>query len=254
MAYRLGGGRSIRLSYGGRSTEDAALGPVPGGRRRERRTGQRRGPHAVGVRRTGGTRLAAPVRCPDDRSHRHPQHRAHRSQRLCASRRRATLGPTWWRWGRRGSGQGRRRRSLVDPPGSRRLRGAPRRSRYRRDLQPVPNGLHGEWTNRALEAGKHVLCEKPFTGQRGRGAQVAAGAAGARALVPMEAFHWRYHPMAARMRAVGRRRLGDVAPHTTAMCFPAPRQGRHPLEPRPRRRCADGPRLLSAAPPADPRR
>jgi predicted dehydrogenase len=63
---------------------------------------------------------------------------------------------------------------------------------------PLPNGLHGHWTVAALEAGKHVLCEKPFTANAAEAAAVAAaGARSGRVLI--EAFHWRYHPLATRV-------------------------------------------------------
>ncbi len=66
---------------------------------------------------------------------------------------------------------------------------------------PLPNSLHAAWTLRAIEAGKHVLCEKPFTANAVEAAEVAA-AAKASGLVVMEAFHYRYHPLARRMRDV----------------------------------------------------
>ena len=63
---------------------------------------------------------------------------------------------------------------------------------------PLPNGLHGEWSIAALEAGKHVLCEKPFTANAVEALAVADAAARAGRVV-MEAFHYRYHPLFARV-------------------------------------------------------
>jgi predicted dehydrogenase len=85
---------------------------------------------------------------------------------------------------------------------------------------PLPNGLHALWTIRALEAGKHVLCEKPFTANTAEAEQVAA-AAERSGLVVMEAFHWRYHPLAQRMLEIVRGGdLGQVRHIETWMCFP----------------------------------
>lgn len=69
---------------------------------------------------------------------------------------------------------------------------------------PLPNSLHAEWTLAALSAGKHVLCEKPFTANAAEAETVAAAAAEAEeaGLVVMEAFHYRYHPLALRMREI----------------------------------------------------
>jgi predicted dehydrogenase len=57
----------------------------------------------------------------------------------------------------------------------------------------LPNGMHYEWTMRALAAGKHVLCEKPFT-RHAAEAESAWAAAEAAGLVLMEAFMYRHHP------------------------------------------------------------
>ncbi|SEB99260.1 Predicted dehydrogenase [Paramicrobacterium humi] len=64
---------------------------------------------------------------------------------------------------------------------------------------PTPNGLHGRWTLAAIAAGKHVLCEKPFTANAHEAREVAA-AAQTSGLVVMEAFHNLYHPVTQRLR------------------------------------------------------
>ncbi|WP_214415224.1 Gfo/Idh/MocA family protein [Sphaerisporangium fuscum] len=87
---------------------------------------------------------------------------------------------------------------------------------------PLPNALHAEWTLRALEAGKHVLCEKPFTSNAEQ-ARAVAEAAEKSGLVVMEAFHYRYHPLMERALEIVRTELGEVRHVETWMCFPLPR-------------------------------
>jgi predicted dehydrogenase len=78
---------------------------------------------------------------------------------------------------------------------------------------PLPNELHVPWTIKALEAGKHVLCEKPIALDAGEARTVIAARDRAGKLVA-EAFMVRYHPQWRRARelaqsgAIGR--LGAI--------------------------------------------
>jgi D-xylose 1-dehydrogenase (NADP+, D-xylono-1,5-lactone-forming) len=81
---------------------------------------------------------------------------------------------------------------------------------------PLPNSLHVEWTLRALEAGKHVLCEKPFS-RRPEEVEQAFDQADSAGLVLSEGFMWRHHPQTRRVSqlvadgAIGRVRLVRAA-------------------------------------------
>jgi len=85
---------------------------------------------------------------------------------------------------------------------------------------PLPNHLHVEWTVKALEAGKHVLCEKP----------IALNAVEAQAIVAardrtgrhvIEAFMVRFHPQWHRVRSLVREgRIGKVRALLSAFTFP----------------------------------
>ena len=62
----------------------------------------------------------------------------------------------------------------------------------------LPNSLHVEWTLQALDAGKHVLVEKPFS-RRPAEVERAFDAAEAAGLVLSEGFMWRHHPQTHRL-------------------------------------------------------
>lgn len=64
---------------------------------------------------------------------------------------------------------------------------------------PLPNSLHLEWTVRAVQAGKHVLCEKPL-GLTATQAQTMVDAAAHASVVLQEAFMYRFHPQIDEMR------------------------------------------------------
>jgi D-xylose 1-dehydrogenase (NADP+, D-xylono-1,5-lactone-forming) len=88
----------------------------------------------------------------------------------------------------------------------------------------LPNSMHVEWSVRALEAGKHVLCEKPLSPDVRKVAE-AFDASDRCGLLLAEAFMYRFHPQTARIRElIAEGRIGRVrfvrSAHTFAMPDP----------------------------------
>ena len=84
---------------------------------------------------------------------------------------------------------------------------------------PLPNSLHREWSIRAAERGKHVLCEKPLalTAAECREMQAAAAAHGVKL---MEAFMYRFHPRSETVVELVRGgRLGELRAIASSFTF-----------------------------------
>jgi len=65
---------------------------------------------------------------------------------------------------------------------------------------PLPNHLHVPWSIKALDAGKHVLCEKPIAMDASEAEELLAAAKHRPHLKVMEAFMYRHHPKWQRAR------------------------------------------------------
>ena len=83
----------------------------------------------------------------------------------------------------------------------------------------LPNSLHVEWSVRALDAGKHVLCEKPLS-RREADVERAFDAADRAGRMLTEAFMWRHNPQTAKLlELVGSGAIGEVRQIRAAFSF-----------------------------------
>lgn len=85
---------------------------------------------------------------------------------------------------------------------------------------PLPNHLHVEWSIRALEAGKHVLCEKPIGLSAAEGQNLLDAANAHPQLKVMEAFMYRHHPQWLYAREVIESgRIGQLRSIQSVFCY-----------------------------------
>jgi D-xylose 1-dehydrogenase (NADP+, D-xylono-1,5-lactone-forming) len=84
----------------------------------------------------------------------------------------------------------------------------------------LPNSLHVEWSVRALEAGKHVLCEKPLD-RRPEEVERAFDAAEGAGRILMEAFMYRHHPQTKKWaQLLDEGAIGEVRVVRSSFSFP----------------------------------
>ena len=97
---------------------------------------------------------------------------------------------------------------------------------------PLPNGMHHAWTMRSLEAGKHVLCEKPYS-RRPVEVTESFDEAERRELVLSEAFMFRYHPQTRALAELVRSgQLGRLRLISGAFSGPTDKPGDVRLDPK----------------------
>lgn len=84
----------------------------------------------------------------------------------------------------------------------------------------LPAALHERWTVAAIQARKHVLCEKPFTSNADAARSVAEAADNSDRVV-MEAYHSAYHPLQQRLRDIlASGELGRIVSARAIFCIP----------------------------------
>ncbi len=91
---------------------------------------------------------------------------------------------------------------------------------------PLPNTLHAEWTMKAAERGKHVLCEKPLTPTASEAKEVVDFCR-TKGITLMDGFMWPHHPRTAKVRQfLDSGEIGPVRRVTSVFTFRM-----HPLDP-----------------------
>jgi len=87
---------------------------------------------------------------------------------------------------------------------------------------PLPNSLHAEWTKKAAERGKHVLCEKPLTPTADQAQEVIAFCKASKVSL-LDGFMWPHHPRTAALKSyLAGGNIGPIRRVAAAFTFQLP--------------------------------